>query len=80
MLKTVETLLGRDTIGPCFTTAIGMFSGGISVQNTKSIDRLECGIYVQNTWSISRFECGLKLVEQEMKCIPWYLPQVSIPY
>ena len=46
----------------------------------ESLYLLECGIYAQNTWSISRFECGLKLVEQEMKCIPWYLPQVYIPY
>ena len=48
------------------------------LQNTCSIARLEHGLSVQNTWSIARFECGLKLAEQELNCIPWYLPQVFV--
>ena len=32
--------------------------------------------YLLNALLISRFECGLKLAEQELSCIPWYLPQV----
>ena len=58
--------------------SIASFECILMLQNTCSIARLEHGLSVQNTWSIVRFECGLKLAEQELNCIPWYLPQVLV--
>ena len=31
--------------------------------------------YEKYTFQNCRFECGIKIVEESLKCIPWYLPQ-----